>query len=77
MKIGRDDRPIEQTAGAQCPAPPAITHENIPASTPRCLRIEEIPQAFDLLDRAELRTDQDFVKAHLLDALDTPARLLR
>ncbi len=40
------------------------------------LGFEEIPYAFDLVDRAELRTDQDFVKAHLLDALDAPACLL-
>src|SRR5205823_11905317 len=33
--------------------------------------------AFDLLDRVELRTDQDFVETHLLDALDPPARLVR
>src|SRR5271157_3302338 len=41
------------------------------------LRVEEVANALDLLDRAELRADQDLLEAQLLDAFGAPARLLR
>src|SRR6266581_4511796 len=44
---------------------------------PVWLRLKEIAHALDLLDRAELRADQDLLEAQLLDAFDPPARLLR
>src|SRR6266852_2771213 len=39
-------------------------------------RLKEIAHSPDLLDRAELRADQDLLEAPLLDALDAAARLL-
>src|SRR5229473_1606086 len=42
----------------------------------RDLPLEEIAHSLDLLDRAELRADQDLLEAQLLDALDAAARLL-
>src|SRR6516225_238326 len=49
------------------------------AVSPRAgwLRVEEIAHAIDLLDRTELRADQDLFEAQLLDAFDAAARLLR
>ena len=41
------------------------------------LRFNEIADALDLLDRAELRADQDLLKAQLRDAFDAPARFVR
>src|SRR5271168_170682 len=41
------------------------------------LRVDEIANPLDLLDRAELRADQDLLEAQLLDAFDARARLLR
>src|SRR5438128_493187 len=41
------------------------------------LRLNEIADSLDLLDRAELRADQDLLEAQLLDAFDALARLLR
>src|SRR5712692_4377810 len=43
----------------------------------RDLPLEEIAHSLDLLDRAELRADQDLLEAQLLDALDAAARLFR
>src|SRR6516162_591393 len=40
-------------------------------------RVDEIAHAIDLLDRTELRADQDLFEAQLLDAFDASARLLR
>src|SRR4029077_10070268 len=39
--------------------------------------LKEVPHPLDLLDRAELRADQDLLEAQLLDLFDAPARLLR
>ena len=39
--------------------------------------LQKIAQAFDFLDCAELRTDQDLVETHLRDAPDAPACLFR
>src|SRR6516225_2210300 len=49
------------------------------AVSPRAgwLRVEEIAHSLDLLDRPELRADQDFLEAQLRDAFDAPARLIR
>src|ERR1700682_4647272 len=44
---------------------------------PVWLRLKEIAHPLDLLDRAQLRADQDLFEAQLLDAFDPPARLLR
>src|SRR6516165_10923333 len=40
-------------------------------------RVDEIADALDLLDRAELRADQDLLEAQLLDAFDAAAGLFR
>ncbi len=40
-------------------------------------RLKEIAHPLDLLERAELRADQDLLEAQLLDPFDAPARLLR
>src|SRR5207253_5003845 len=42
----------------------------------RELRRKEIAHPLDLLDRAELRADQDLLEPQLLDAFDAAARLL-
>src|SRR6516162_3647919 len=43
----------------------------------RWLRVQEIAYAVDLVDRAELRTDQDLLEAQLLYSFDALARLVR
>src|SRR5947199_9702696 len=43
----------------------------------RDLRVKEIAHPLDLLDRAELRADQDLLEPHLLDLFDAPARRFR
>src|SRR5215469_13860395 len=45
--------------------------------TSMTLCVKEIPYAFNLVDGTELRTDQDFVEAHLFDTLNALACLLR
>src|SRR6266566_7928148 len=59
----------------------------LPSSAPRAaailrrrwgrLSVKKIAHSLDLVDRAELRADQDLLEAQLLDAFDAPARLLR
>src|ERR1700730_4083419 len=39
--------------------------------------LKEISHSLDLVDRAELRADQDLLEAQLLDLFDAAARLLR
>src|ERR1700688_1983563 len=44
---------------------------------PVWLWFEEVAHPLDLVDRAELRADQDLLEAHFFDALDAAARLVR
>src|ERR1700730_10731173 len=39
--------------------------------------LKEISHSLDLVERAELRADEDLLEAQLLDLFDAPARLLR
>src|SRR5438309_10076773 len=39
--------------------------------------LKEVAHSFDLVDRTELRADQDLLEPQLLDSLDAAARLLR
>src|SRR4051794_39354652 len=62
----------------------AIQSETLPAPLLCNLRragqrsgFQEIADALDLINRVKLRSDQDFLKAHLLHPFDALARLIR